>query len=55
MTIFRTLWKTAWFQDNLEDDDHSDVEDDDHDRGAPLIPDLHWPIDTISLTRQAVH
>ena len=23
--------------------------------GVPLIPDLHWPIDTISLTRQPVH
>ena len=35
--------------------DDGDVDDDDDGRGAPLIPDLHWPIDTISLTRQPVH
>ena len=35
--------------------DDGDVDDDDDGRAAPLIPDLHWPIDTISLTRQPVH
>ena len=36
--------------DYEEDDDDVDIDDDG--RAAPLIPDLHWPIDTISLTRQ---
>ena len=38
--------------DDIDHDHLEEVDDDDLSRaeGCPLIPDLHWPIDTISLT-----